>query len=146
MQDRKGFTLIELIIAMLISGIVLTILTTFVIYVLNIQRNQENFLIAQDAVRVAGLKIEKDIRTSSQSIKVSTESNCTTISENDFDVPIIYCLSQNTLTRNGDFVTNNIETFTITQRLSDAIDIYIKGVYEGRAIEYDQKIYLRTAS
>lgn len=150
MVRRKGFTLVELIIAMAVTVIVLTMVVTFISTFLNINRQQNEYVKAQDSLRLAGIRIEKDIRESSQNITVSRDLNgCYRITDTgDSGSVKTYCLVEKNLNRNSVYLVGNIDSISVELSSSSGTYVIIKitGSYEGRSLNYEQKIYLRSAT
>ena len=61
-NNKKGFTLIELIIAMLIIVIVFGILANFVGFASRFYSDESSQVVSQESIRILSLSFEKDVR------------------------------------------------------------------------------------
>ena len=143
-KDKKGFTLIEIMVALLITGIVLTAVYFVFIRSHNINQEQQRFIEAQDALRIGGLQIESDIRRSSQSIDIEKHDACYHLIDKTDLKTTIYCVENDTLTRNGVILIDRIHSVEITNT-SQYIDIELKAQYGGKEVTHEKKIYLRSS-
>lgn len=141
-KKKDGFTLIEVMVAMMVTGIILGTVYFLFIKAWNMNMEQNEYINAQDALRISGLQIESDVRRSTQSITINTDGMCYEIID---DTTITYCLQDNTLIRNGSYLTDNVDLLTIEMPSGNAyVDIKLKGSYNGKEISHEKKIYLRT--
>lgn len=143
MKNRKqGLTLVELVIAMAVSAIVLLGVVQLFSSILKMSATQDNYVKAQDAIRVVGVQIESDIRGSSQSMNVAMLNGCTVLTDTVTKEAVQYCLNGKTLKRNGAVVIDGVKQFSVTQNLKQ-MSIKIVGEYQERTINYEKILYLR---
>lgn len=142
--NKKGFTLIELVIAMAITTIVLSILVFVFTWGMRTYQTQQKFVNLQDSLRTSGMVIEKDIRASTQVLTITATTNCYTLTDDESNINK-YCLIDNVLTRNDVPLMDHLHTLEITQT-SGFVRIYLAGTYEGKELHYEQNVYLRNNS
>ena len=143
-KDKKGFTLIEIVVALLITGIVLTAVYFVFIKSHNINQEQQRFIEAQDALRIGGLQIESDIRRSSQSIDIEKHDACYHLIDKTDLKTTIYCIENDTLTRNGVTLIDRINSIDISKN-SQYIDIEHKAQYNAKQVTHEMNIFLRSS-
>lgn len=150
MKDKKGFTLVEVIIAMFITTVLIAAVYFMFIRVFQMNREQDQFIQMQDSLRTVSIIVEKDIRKSTQNVDIKKEGNTTTLqylddtgqklegSENIFT----YKLENNRLYRNGNFLMENLEEFELTNH-NYYVNLELKSKTGKREVSHDKKIYLR---
>lgn len=150
MKDKKGFTLVEVIIAMFITTVLISAVYFMFIRVFQMNREQDQFIQMQDSLRTVSIIVEKDIRKSTQNVDIKKEGNTTTLqylddtgqklegSENIFT----YKLENNRLYRNGNFLMENLEEFELTNH-NYYVNLELKSKTGKREVSHDKKIYLR---
>ena len=150
MKVNKGFTLVEVIIAMFITTVLISAVYFMFIRVFQMNREQDQFIQMQDSLRTVSIIVEKDIRKSTQNVDIKKEGNTTTLqylddtgqklegSENIFT----YKLENNRLYRNGNFLMENLEEFELTNH-NYYVNLELKSKTGKREVSHDKKIYLR---
>ena len=150
MKVKKGFTLVEVIIAMFITTVLISAVYFMFIRVFQMNREQDQFIQMQDSLRTVSIIVEKDIRKSTQNVDIKKEGNTTTLqylddtgqklegSENIFT----YKLENNKLYRNGNFLMENLEEFELTNH-NYYVNLELKSKTGKREVSHDKKIYLR---
>lgn len=150
MKVKKGFTLVEVIIAMFITTVLISAVYFMFIRVFQMNREQDQFIQMQDSLRTVSIIVEKDIRKSTQNVDIKKEGNTTTLqylddtgqklegSENIFT----YKLENNRLYRNGIFLMENLEEFDLTNH-NYYVNLELKSKTGKREVSHDKKIYLR---
>ncbi len=150
MKVKKGFTLVEVIIAMFITTVLISAVYFMFIRVFQMNREQDQFIQMQDSLRTVSIIVEKDIRKSTQNVDIKKEGNTTTLqylddtgqklegSENIFT----YKLENNRLYRNGNFLMENLEEFELTNH-NYYVNLELKSKTGKREVSHDKKIYLR---
>lgn len=150
MKVKKGFTLVEVIIAMFITTVLISAVYFMFIRVFQMNREQDQFIQMQDSLRTVSIIVEKDIRKSTQNVDIKKEGNTTTLqylddtgqklegSENIFT----YKLENNRLYRNGIFLMENLEEFDLTNH-NYYVNLELKSKIGKREVSHDKKIYLR---
>lgn len=142
--SRKGFTLIELIITMLIIVIVFGILANLIGFSTKFFRDENTQVANQTALRQIAVTFEKDIRRYAlDSTQIVVSGSC-----HSLGATITYCYdnANKEITRNSVVVAEGIEIFTV---VFDAlkVNLYIKTIDDSRNqfihINYD--VYFRTA-
>ncbi len=135
-MDRKGFTLIELVIVIAIVGIVSLGIVNIVSYSMNIVSKETVNIDQQTDVRIVLVNFEKDLRRSNQ--EVTKVDDCVYVNS------ISYCLDNHSLTRDDIVLANNIEVFEVSVSTT-FIDINVVSIAdkEGNTSAADTRIYLR---
>lgn len=142
MDHKRGFTLVELLVAMAVSAIVFLGVISMFSSILNADKNLDNYVQAQDAHRIVSITVEKDIRSSSQNISLSITGTCTAIKDLNTDEVIEYCLSGNDLSRNGSLLSGNIGMFSLTKE-NEMINLLIETELKREVIQHEKTIHLR---
>lgn len=142
--SRKGFTLIELIITMLIIVIVFGILANLIGFSTKFFRDENTQIANQTALRQIAVTFEKDIRRHAlDSSQIVVSGSCYTLG-----ATVTYCYDNvnKTITRNSVVVAEGIEIFSVVFD-SLKVNLDIKTIYDSRnqfiRINYD--VYFRTA-
>lgn len=139
-------TLVEVLVALLVTGIILSAVYFVLLRVTLMSKQQQEYVDAQDGMRNTMLLIEKDIRRSSQSVDVEEVDGCYVIRDNE-DVSSVfeYCISDSNLIRNGHVIIDGVDTLNIK-----IVDVYIEvslmGKFGERELKHEKKIFLRTTS
>lgn len=141
--SKKGFTLIELVITMLIVVIVFGILANLVGFSTTFFRDENSQVANQTGLRQVAVTFEKDIRKHAlNQSQIAVSGSCYTLGGT-----ITYChdLANQTITRNSVTVAKGIQTFTVNYDALKA-NLYIKTILDSRSqfvdISYD--VYFRT--
>lgn len=110
--NHKGFTLIELMIALIVFSIIGVGLTTVFVSGVRFYADEKSQIENQQALTQFSVSLENDVRKS----KLATKTiNCLNLTQNDNSV-ISYCFSSidNSIRRNTSIIAQNIDTFTVT--------------------------------
>lgn len=155
MKNNKGFTLVEVLIAMLITGIIFTSVYFLFIKVFTMNKEQNDFIQMQDAMRNVAHIVEKDIRKSTQNIEFVEAGNEIKIYYLDYslnrmlddtgnEIKITYKLSDDVLYRNGNYLMNNLDNFELTyEEVRLYVELKLNSKTDKREVKHDKKIYLR---
>ncbi len=141
-KNKKGFTLIEVIVAMLVTGIILSAVYFVFIKSFLMSQGQAEFINAQDAIRTSALMIESDIRKSSQSIETEANGTCTTITDTITNDTFEYCVQDSKLIRNGNVLIDHVKSIEFDNQIN-YVSFEITGQYQGKEIKHEKRIYLR---
>ena len=155
MLNKKGFTLIELIIVMAVFAILASMaVSVFSFGLKSNQKNQEQQE-STSTLRLVSSIVEKDIRKSSQNLELihdNNNPNCFKLLDlddsetTDSEVSYDYCLQGDNLYRNQVFLIDKIKAFEMheitDETSSELIGITIKIKDQGGE-DYDQEIYFR---
>lgn len=140
---RKGFTLIELVIMMLIVVIVFGILANLVGFSTKFFTDENTAVANQSGLRQVAVTFEKDVRRYAlKSSMISQSGACTLL---DTAVTYCYVVADQTITRNGVVVAERIEAFNIVTSASmvrltmDTIDDS-----RGQDVDISYDVYFRT--
>lgn len=163
-EYKKGFTLVEVLIAMFVTSILLAAVYFLFVRVFTMNSQQTQFIEAQDTLRTVSYIVEKDVRKSTQHLKVNKIGNDTHLifldrhgNELKDDkgnlVEIIYTLENDQLKRNGKNILDRVDDFTLEMNHdfedddNNPVDeyVYIKLLSKTskREVTHDKKIYLR---
>lgn len=143
--NKKGMTLVEVLVALLVTGIILSAVYFVLVRVTLMNKQQQEYVNVQNGLRNTMLVIEKDIRKSSQSITLATNaSGCYIVSDIIDSQEFEYCVVDGVFLRNGQVLIDSVDQVNMELR-----DFYIKvtltGNYGGEALKHEKKLYLRTA-
>jgi len=110
-SNRKGFTLLELMIGLFVFTLIGTGLTIVFVSGLRFFTDQQSQVENQFSITETSTMIENDIR---QAISASKSLNCLNLTLINTS-SIQYCIntSTNVLTRNSNAIANNIESFNV---------------------------------
>jgi prepilin-type N-terminal cleavage/methylation domain-containing protein len=111
--NHKGFTLIELMIALIVFSIIGVGLTTVFVSGVRFYADEKSQIENQQALTQFSVSLENDVRKS----KLATKTiNCLNLTQNDNSV-ISYCFSSidNSIRRNTSIIAQNIDTFTVNR-------------------------------
>ena len=141
--NKKGFTLIELVITMLIVVIVFGVLANLVGFSTAFFKDENTQVANQTALRQVAVNFEKDVRRYAlNSTQIVTVGSCYTLGST---ITYCYVIADKTITRSGIVVAKGIETFTVTTN-SSKVNLYMKTIVDSRNqfidIVYD--VYFRT--
>lgn len=148
LRDRKGFTLVEVIVTVFIVAIVLGMVASIIGFFSGFFGDENQYLDRQQSMRVLMLNIEKDIRTSDQSINFD-EVACKVIGQGDAGTPInTYCFENGEVRRNGELVARNVEIFNLTETDGRVVNLNIRMESDSsrKQVEATLTIYLRKGS
>lgn len=142
--NRKGFTLIELVITMLIVVIVFGILANLVGFSTTFFRDENTQVANQTALRQVAVTFEKDVRRYALKSSMISQSGewCTSL---DTAVTYCYVVADQTITRNGVVVANKIDAFTV---IADSIKVNLSistiDDSRGQDVDISYDVYFRT--
>lgn len=158
MKNKKGFTLIELIITMMVLGVVLSILTGIVSFATTFFRDESSQVNRQESLRIIAVNFEKDIRklVEHQTFFESIVSgNLKTYNLGDLTtaniVTYVFNDSEGKIYRTFNGVTSEVAVdiedvnITLDSTGNPFIQIIIIGKPDGRGTtnEVDVKVFLR---
>ncbi|MEA5027064.1 MAG: prepilin-type N-terminal cleavage/methylation domain-containing protein [Erysipelotrichaceae bacterium] len=136
--NKKGFTLIEMVVVLAVLGLVLAGLTTVVGFAAGFFKDEDSSIMRQENVRYVTVNFEKDLRTSDQS--VTKVNGCVYIDT------IAYCLVDNKVLRNDIVIASYIESFDVTIDGSGSyLDLVVASTPDGRdqTVSAETRLYLR---
>jgi len=136
--NKKGMTLIELVVVMAVLGLVLSGVTIIIGFASNFFSEEDSSIIRQENLRLVTVNFEKDVRKSNQD--VSENSGCVLVGT------INYCLSDNDITRNGLKIAEEIATFDVSLASDDSyLDLLVVTTPDerGNTAQAETRIYLR---
>lgn len=149
LKNRKGFTLIEVMLAILIVAIIFGMIASIVGFFSRFYSDESQYINRQENMRILMLQLERDIRMSDQATNlnsspcylIGTGSGSTTSNTYCFDV------TTNVVTRNGNVVARNISVFNLSLSGDRALDIDIKMIPDarGKQLEAVYTLFLRQA-
>ena len=150
MTNKKGFTVLELMVGLAIFSLIsLMTLSIFSLGIksTNLQRSQQE---GNDSMRLVFNSIEKDIRESSQLVKISFDENTYYLTDLLNGTINSYSLENEILYKNGKYLIDQIKSFDI-ESLGNLQKIENHTVNEGFKLNlsldeetiYDYKFYFR---
>ena len=150
MTNKKGFTVLELMVGLAIFSLIsLMTLSIFSLGIKsnNLQRSQQE---GNDSMRLVFNSIEKDIRESSQLVKISFDENTYYLTDLLNGTINSYSLENEILYKNGKYLIDQIKSFDI-ESLGNLQKIENHTVNEGFKLNlsldeetiYDYKFYFR---
>lgn len=142
MKNKRGFTLIEMIIALAVVTLVLGGLITVFRVIMKSNQTEQNYISAQDTLRTVSIHLEKEIRTSSQNIEISSLNNCTDIKDLTSNELKTYCLISDGIYFNNTLLINNVKSFDLI-KVDNAIELKLESNFQEDVIVYEKTIYLR---
>lgn len=114
--NRKGFTMLELMIALIVFSIIGVGLTTVFVSGLRFYSEEKSQIDKQQALTQFSIALESDVRKSKLASKsINRSINCLNLTLND-NSTIAYCYNSlnKTISRNAIVVAEEINTFTIS--------------------------------
>lgn len=151
LKSNKGFTLIELVVAMAVLSIVMGLIVGLVTQSLKFFRDEEDQVASQTALRQVALEFEKDVR---KYVITPTEyevsGTCYTIKPL-IESNISYCHDtvNKTISKNGVVIASGVDTFSATYNTTNHyIALLIRSLPDGygRVNEVSVNIYIRIGS
>jgi len=137
-KNKKGFTLIELIIVIALIAIISAGMVGIVVFSTDFFASEDSDIIRQENVRIVTINFEKDVRKSNQ--EVLEINGC--INVNSID----YCLSDNAIYRDGIKLAGYISLFDIDiDGDGSFLDLLVVSTPndEGDEVSTKTRIYLR---
>jgi len=139
LKNKKGITLVEILVATTVLLLVLGMVTSIITFSSRFFSDEDSQLIAQENMRILAVLLDKDIRSSDQTI--TQDNNCTTIGQS-----VEYCINGFDVSRNSSVVAKGIATFDIILSInSNFVDILIESLPDKRSkvIRFSSRVYLR---
>ena len=136
--NKKGMTLVELLVAIAVLGFVLAGVTTIVSFASKFFSEEDSSIVRQENLRIVTVNFEKDIRKSDQN--VTENSGCVLIGS------ITYCLVNNEITRNDVIIAKEIDTFDVNLAADGTyLDLLVITTPDerGKTAQAETRIYLR---
>lgn len=161
MENKKGFTLVELIIAMMVTTILLAAVYFMFVRVFQMNQEQNELIAAQDTVRAISQIVEGDIRRSSQYLEVSESGNLITVVQTNKEGTVLkdaegsplqmtYELKDDVLYRNNKRLLDRVKTFEFEivelgegASVRKYVDLLVVSETDKREVTHEKKIYLR---
>lgn len=151
MLNRKGFTLIELIVTMVVLSIVGGLIVSLVMQSMKFFRDEDAQVNNQAALRQIAVEFEKNVRRYVlQPTEFEVAGSCYTIKP-VFESNISYCYvsANKTVTRNGIVIGSNVGQFSAVYNTTNHyITLLIQSLPDGygRVNEVNVNIYIRVGS
>lgn len=149
LKDKKGITVIEVMMAILILAVIFGMIVGIVSFFSNFYSGENSSLNRQENFQVLMINLERDVRFSDQKIDFSTAgSSCYIIGTPGVLSSNTYCFSNNHVTRNGIVIARQIETFELSTLSSAEINVNVETIADsrGQKLQADFTIYLRQGS
>ena len=147
MNNRSGFTLIELIIVLAVSSILIVPIGMFLMSSAKNNTNEQERVESLSNVRASAQIVEVEIRESNQSIEVEQLDGCILIHDKNANKEQYllskYCVINETLYRNDVVLVDKIKVFKFDiKAYSDEsyLVLTIEDIYGGR---YEQTLVYR---
>ncbi len=137
-KDKKGFTLIELIIVIALITIISAGVVGIVIFSTDFFKSEDSDIVRQENVRIVTVNFEKDVRKSNQ--EVVQADGCVNVNT------VEYCLTNNIIYRDGIQLAKNISLFDIDIAVDGSfLDLLVVSTPndEGDEVSAETRIYLR---
>lgn len=142
MQDRRGFTLVEIMVALLVTSILLGAIYFVFVRTFMMNKEQNDYVNSQDALRLSAMVIESDVRESSQDVEITQQGDCYLIIDIQDNKEIEYCVLNRILYRNSAFLIDNIDDFKLEDHIN-YVNLEIISKYNRKELKHAQKIYFR---
>ncbi len=160
MNNKKGFTLIEVVIAMFVTTILLAAVYFMFVRVFEMNLDQSQYIEAQDTLRTVSQIVESDVRRSTQFMEVEESSGVVTLKflvnkkgvleplkdDAGNQVKMTYELKDEVLYRNSQRLMDRVNEFELTKVDSpegDYLNLIIISETKTREVRHEKKIYLR---
>jgi prepilin-type N-terminal cleavage/methylation domain-containing protein len=153
MRNKKGFTLIELVVTMAVLSIVMGLIVGLVTQSLKFFSDEDDQVTNQASLRQIAVEFEKNVR---KYVLTPTEyvvsGDCYTITPILITDPTtVYCFvsANNTVTRNGVVIGENVGQFSAVYNTTNHyITLLIQSLPDGygRVNEVNVNIYIRIGS
>lgn len=145
MNNRSGFTLIELIIVLAVSSILIVPIGMFLMSSAKNNTNEQERVESLSNVRASAQIVEVEIRESNQSIEVEQLDGCILIHDKNANKEQYllskYCVINETLYRNDVVLVDKIAVFDIKADSDESyLVLTIEDIYGGR---YEQTLVYR---
>jgi len=145
-NSRKGFTLIEVVITMMIVVMVFGVIASLVGFSTTFFKDESTQVANQESLRLVATYFEKDSRkyvSRNADISFNSTTNCATMGSTTI---ITYCLSSNNILRNGVVIANGVQSFNIvTDAANSSIHLSLVSIPDTRnnTIEVNYMIRIR---
>lgn len=143
-NNKKGFTVIEVVVSLLILAIILGMSSSVVSFFSRFYSNETTQINRQENVRLLLSYIERDIRKSNQEIDL--DGTCYKIGTDDAEQQSVYCVNDSQVTRNGVVIAHEIQTLSMSTNLDGTIVNLVVAARpdtRGDTFETSYTIYLR---
>lgn len=137
LNNKKGFTLIELIIVIVVIGIIMGGVVSAFAFGMQFFSDEDSSIGIQENLRFVAVNFEKDVRKST-SQSVTTSAPCATIDT------VVYCLVGTNIERNSVVIAHDIAAFIVYSTI-EYIDLEISSIADDRGndVSISTRIYLR---
>lgn len=149
LKSKKGFTVIEVMLTLLILAIVFGMIVGIITFFSNFYQGENSTLNRQENFQVLMINLERDVRFSNQEIIFSNEDGaCYIIGTPGVLQSNTYCFTNKQVTRNGIVIARQIESFTLTTISNSEIVVSVESTADsrGQTIQANYTIYLRQGS
>jgi len=147
-NQRKGFTLIEVIITLFVIVIFFGLIVGITQFSISFFRNEDSQIASQSSLRLVALQFEKDVR---KHVGTGTEFTSPNVGEYriyvDASTTIVYLFENFNVYRNGVLIGEDIEIFnpnwdSVTQSFDLSISSFDDGY--GRVNQVSVRIFVRS--
>lgn len=141
MKNKKGFTLVELILVLTVTAILLGVVVSIFLQSISYYKIDETKAANQDSLNLAASSIERNIRSAS-SVTLSGSDCVVTTATGTYAYSLN--LSTHVLSINSSPLTSRIAQFTCTVT-SNVVDVSIKTINDstGNPQSFNTKIVIR---
>lgn len=145
LKDRKGFTLIELVVVVAVVVIVFGLVAGLVGFSTRFFRDENTQVMSQESLRLIALDFEKDIRRSNGFEKI--DDNNFLVKEVSAGVDVMYTLTNDfRVLRNGALIGERVESFDPSiedEGTSILLTIVSRPDGRGKVNQIEFRIYIR---
>lgn len=144
---KKGFTLIEVVVTMMIVVMVFGVLANLVGFSTKFFRDESTQVANQESLRLIAVYFEKDARmliSTNNDLTFDSITNCYSLGSSTI---VTYCLDANSILRNGVEIGEGIAIFDVVNDIANsAIHLEIISIPDNRniTIEITYMIRIRT--
>jgi Tfp pilus assembly protein PilE len=144
--NKKGFTLIELVITMRIVVIVFGVLANLVGFSTAFFRDENTQVANQTALRQVAVTFEKDVRRYAlNSTQITVSVTCYTLGTT---TTVTYChdVANQTISRNGVIVARGIQTLSVDTSITSFVKLRLVTIPDSRnqVSDIEYIVYYRT--
>mgnify|MGYP001810421060 CR=1 FL=1 len=139
MKNKKGFTLVELMVVLTVTTILLGTVVTIFLQSIDFYKTDESKSLNQASLNLVSTRLDSSIR---KATNVYTDvDGCHVVYSSSEDV---FDLSTNSFTVNGAVLTDRIAEFTCTNN-SDIITVFVRTINDskGSSLTYNSTIVIR---